>query len=288
MYHSKDLVSIILPNYNHAIYLQERLDSIFNQTYQNFEVIILDDCSTDDSLQILKPYKNHPKVSHFIVNTQNTGSPFKQWQKGLKLSKGGFVWIAESDDFCDLNFLETQLICLESADVAVAKTKASVNGIIKNQVRHPIFEPSKMDDAILHCPILNVSSVVFKASLLQELNDAYYVNFNIMGDRVFYFEYFRDSKIIFNSHTHNYFRQSDSNISKLKDRSLDYYTDYFDEHCRFILYAYKKDARISKLDLKLYISKFYERVRNRVSKDQKTNIAYLFLYLKFKYRLLVN
>ena len=76
-----DLVSIILPNYNHAPYLQERLDSIFGQTHQNFEVIILDDASTDESLSILKPYQAHPKVSHFVLNKKNSGSPFKQWKK---------------------------------------------------------------------------------------------------------------------------------------------------------------------------------------------------------------
>ena len=103
------LISIILPNYNHAIYLIDRLDSIFNQTYQNFEVIILDDASTDDSLAILNMYRNHPKVSNFIRNEKNTGSPFKQWAKGLRLAKGDLIWIAESDDDCDLNFLESQV-----------------------------------------------------------------------------------------------------------------------------------------------------------------------------------
>ena len=79
------LVSIIVPNYNHAIFLHQRLDSIFNQTYQDFEVIILDDASTDNSLSILNTYKNHVKVSYFIVNTQNSGSPFNNALKGLVL-----------------------------------------------------------------------------------------------------------------------------------------------------------------------------------------------------------
>ena len=62
------LVSIIIPNYNHALYLKERLDSIFNQTFQDFEVILLDDCSTDTSREVLAEYAKKDKVSHCIFN----------------------------------------------------------------------------------------------------------------------------------------------------------------------------------------------------------------------------
>lgn len=100
-------VSIILPNYNHARYLTQRIDSILNQTYQDFELIILDDCSTDNSREALLKYKDHPKVSHLIFNEQNSGSTFKQWNKGIKLAKGKYIWIAESDDWAERIFLET-------------------------------------------------------------------------------------------------------------------------------------------------------------------------------------
>ncbi|MFV8464648.1 glycosyltransferase family 2 protein [Flavobacterium sp. LB1P62] len=100
------LVSIIVPNYNHYNYLKERLESIFNQTYSNFELILLDDCSTDKSQGILLEYAENPKVSHCIFNETNSGNTFIQWNKGLVLAKGDYIWIAESDDFCELNFLE--------------------------------------------------------------------------------------------------------------------------------------------------------------------------------------
>ena len=74
-------VSVIIPNYNHALYLQVRLDSVFNQTYQDFEVIILDDCSTDNSREIIEKYANNPKTSHIIFNDVNSGSTIKQWEK---------------------------------------------------------------------------------------------------------------------------------------------------------------------------------------------------------------
>ncbi|ABQ03353.1 Candidate beta-glycosyltransferase; Glycosyltransferase family 2 [Flavobacterium johnsoniae UW101] len=100
------LISIIVPNYNHENYLKQRLDSIFKQTYQNFEVILLDDCSTDESRKILSEYALNPKVTHCIFNAENSGNTFVQWKKGIELAKGDFVWIAESDDYCDVDFLE--------------------------------------------------------------------------------------------------------------------------------------------------------------------------------------
>lgn len=100
------LVSIIVPNYNHEKFLKQRLESIFNQRYSNFEVILLDDCSTDKSQGILLEYAENPKVSYCIFNETNSGNTFIQWNKGLVLAKGDYIWIAESDDFCELNFLE--------------------------------------------------------------------------------------------------------------------------------------------------------------------------------------
>lgn len=106
-------VSVIVPNYNHAPYLRQRLNSIFNQTFQNFEVIILDDCSTDNSKEIIEEYRNRPQVSHIIYNEMNSGSPFKQWTKGFKLAQGKYIWIAESDDWAELNFLDEMVCCLD-------------------------------------------------------------------------------------------------------------------------------------------------------------------------------
>ncbi|PKA82127.1 glycosyltransferase involved in cell wall biosynthesis [Ulvibacter sp. MAR_2010_11] len=100
------MVSIIVPNYNHEPYLRKRLDSIFSQTYGDFEVILLDDCSTDNSVSILQEYAERPQVSHFIINKENSGGPFKQWKKGIELSKSDYIWIAESDDYSDTSFLE--------------------------------------------------------------------------------------------------------------------------------------------------------------------------------------
>lgn len=89
------LVSIIIPNYNHAKYLDERIESCINQTFQDFEIIILDDCSPDNSKEVIEKYRNHPKVTNIIYNTTNSGSTFIQWNKGFEPAKGKYIWIGE-------------------------------------------------------------------------------------------------------------------------------------------------------------------------------------------------
>lgn len=107
-------VSVIVPNFNHSKFLKQRLNSVFNQKYENFEVIFLDDRSTDNSCSIIEKYINHSKLSYVIYNNYNSGSTFKQWKKGIKLAKGEYIWIAESDDVASNNFLSTLVPILEN------------------------------------------------------------------------------------------------------------------------------------------------------------------------------
>ncbi len=87
-------VSIIVPNYNYAHFLEQALGSIERQTYRDFEVILLDDASTDDSLPVPQRFAREHHCQ-FVCNEHTSGSAFKQWNKGLKLATGQYVWIAE-------------------------------------------------------------------------------------------------------------------------------------------------------------------------------------------------
>ena len=284
-----DLVSIILHNYNHATFLQERLDSIFNQTHQNIQVIILDDTSKDGSLSLLKKYENHPKVSHFVLNKKNSGSPFKQWKKGLKLAEGDYIWIAESDDRSDLNFLETQLEKLQNCDMSVAKTIVFNEKVEGKELSHPAFingnESILNEELILYCPVLNVSSALFHKIDKIQLQNSKFADFRIIGDRVFYHEFFHDRKLVFNEGTQSYFRQDINNISNLDSKTLRYLSEYFWEHIKFINLAVKADKTLKK-NRKKYIHRFFKRVRDRVSRKNKLSHAYLKLYLYYRFQLL--
>lgn len=106
-------VSVIIPNYNHARYLDQRIQSVLNQTYQDFEVIFLDDASTDNSNEVVAKYVDDPRFSA-VYNQVNSGSPFKQWNRGVREAQGEYIWIAESDDYADATLLEELVERLDS------------------------------------------------------------------------------------------------------------------------------------------------------------------------------
>jgi glycosyltransferase involved in cell wall biosynthesis len=120
-------VTVIIPNYNHAKYLKQRIDSVLNQTYRDFELIILDDCSTDNSRKIIEDYtKRFPYIRSYY-STFNSGSPFIQWDSGVNIAKGEFIWIAESDDFAEPCFLEkTSAIMLNHENVGLVYCDSKV------------------------------------------------------------------------------------------------------------------------------------------------------------------
>ena len=99
-------VSVIIPNYNYERYLSQRLLSVVRQTYRPFEILFLDDCSTDGSVGVAERILDASDVPFRVIrNTSNQGT-FKQWIRGIREARGDLIWIAEADDFCEERFLE--------------------------------------------------------------------------------------------------------------------------------------------------------------------------------------
>jgi glycosyltransferase involved in cell wall biosynthesis len=120
------LISVIIPNYNHAQFLKERIDSVLRQSFKDFEIIILDDCSSDNSKAVIEEFKGEGKIVHLEFNEKNSGSPFKQWAKGIELAKGDLIWIAESDDVADTQFLEKIISHFEDPEVVLVFTDCKI------------------------------------------------------------------------------------------------------------------------------------------------------------------
>lgn len=107
-------VSAVVPNYQHGRFLGRRLDSILKQSYTDLELVYLDDGSTDDSADVFSRYADDPRVRVAPPNP-HSGNPFVQWNRGVALARGEYVWIAEADDDAAPTLLE-RLVAVLDAD----------------------------------------------------------------------------------------------------------------------------------------------------------------------------
>ena len=255
-------VSVIIPNYNHALYLQERLDSVFNQTYQDFEVIILDDCSTDNSREIIEKYANNPKTSHIIFNDVNSGSTFKQWEKGITLAKGNWIWIAESDDYCEPTFLETLLPpIINDPKITFSYCQSYVLYPEKKQyLRSQFCSESEIieGDAFLNNELIpcnnvyNASMVIFRKSNFYKISKEY-TKYIFCGDWVLWAELCKLGDVRKNIRPLNYFRKEGNN--DVTSKTLKSGLNYIEE--ANALYYFKSNLNANKKNTITALKKLY-------------------------------
>ena len=131
-------VSVIIPNYNYQDYIIERIDSVIRQTYPIYELIILDDKSTDKSVDIINEKLKTIKdiKTKLIINDKNSGCVFKQWKKGINSIQGDYFWIAEADDSSDPRFLEEAMKGFEKDKNVVISYTESARMDENNKITH--------------------------------------------------------------------------------------------------------------------------------------------------------
>ncbi len=220
-------VSIIVPNYNHAQYLPKRIESILQQTYQDFELILLDDCSPDTSREVLNAYKGNTKVTHIVLNEKNSGSTFKQWNKGIELARGKYIWIAESDDWADPMFLETCVSAFENnMNVGLVFTQSQLidaegNITYKNELNNSCQTISYSGKQFIKekltftNSIWNASMMMFRKSLYPSASEQIlYASMRYCGDWFFYVLLSTQNiNVIQIKQTLNYYRIHNNNVS---------------------------------------------------------------------------
>ncbi len=240
-------VSVVVPNYNHAQFLKRRLDSIYQQTYKNIEVILMDDCSTDDSRNVLDEYAERYAVNtRKVYNTTNSGGVFHQWAKGIKQATGELVWVAESDDYCDESFLETLVESFEDEAVLLAYSHCVfvdkdgeplkeggfedyVGGIDSQKWQSSYVETAhnEVRSALGFLnSIPNASGVVFRRPEdLTLLDDKEWLSMSVAGDWVFYLHVLHGGKIAYQGQTSNYFRRYEGSAAESTYRREVFYRE---------------------------------------------------------------
>jgi glycosyltransferase involved in cell wall biosynthesis len=217
------LVSVIIPNYNHSRFLSRRFESVLNQDFGDFEVIILDDASQDDSRDIIESQRNNPRVKRILYNTTNSGNTFVQWERGIKEASGKYIWIAESDDISDEKFLETAITALEKNNGMLFFSSSIIIDESNNYITKSFDwtnDITGLDWENGFCisgreftgkalskknAILNTSSVVFKQ---QSFDFSNIILYKTCGDWLFWINMLRntESPVIFSPLPLNFFR----------------------------------------------------------------------------------
>jgi glycosyltransferase involved in cell wall biosynthesis len=235
------LVSIVVASYNHAEYLEQRMESLINQTYQNIEIIVIDDCSPDNSVEVLKKYDSHPKVN-LIIREENGG-----WvavsNQGAKMAKGEFIIFANCDDYCDHTLIEQLVSALDkynSAGIAFSRSLmineknvvlgddyASRTLAFKRKCKQDVLlSTQEMQRFLMHsCVIPNLSAALFRKQCL--IDSGYFSpEYKVCCDWQLFFKVAKKLDVAYVAKPLNKFRQHSTTIrSSIKQRDI--YAEFF-------------------------------------------------------------
>lgn len=230
-------ISVVVPNYNYAKFMHQRIYSILRQNYKLYELVILDDNSKDNSRKVIDDICNSLKGYiniKSVYNTTNSGSAFKQWKKGIELATGDYVWIAEADDYCEAKLLKTLVnpikkdknVMISYSDTAFIDT---FGNIIMKSIKPEIdiqksghWDKSYINNGLneiknysyLNCTIANVSSAIIKNGDYEK-----YLKmsgeFKQAGDWLFYVNLISNGDIAYSNKVLNYYRVHGNNVSSM-------------------------------------------------------------------------
>lgn len=178
----KELVSIILPTYNRDWIISRAIESVLSQSYTNYELIIIDDGSTDNTLEVIEPYGN--KVKYFYV--ENSGVAAAR-NKGISLSEGEFIAFIDSDDIWEVDKLEKQVLLFDnnpSYDLCYCGVNYYHNNALERDTlsHYGLIKNGFVFSKLLKKPSIATSSVVIRAKILKNIG-TFNENFKLFEDR---------------------------------------------------------------------------------------------------------
>ncbi|MEM6890479.1 MAG: glycoside hydrolase family 99-like domain-containing protein [Pseudomonadota bacterium] len=229
-------ISVVVPNYNYARHLAQRLGSIIAQSLTPYEIIFLDDASTDESIATARQILENARVNWRIIeNSENSGDVFTQWRKGVEIASGDLVWIAEADDWADTHFLQTTVAAFERPEVVMSfseskqvnergeETAASYYDYVSD-ISEIKWTQSFVGDGqseilsglSIKNTIPNVSAVVFRKEVLQKVLDEQkteITQYRVAGDWYIYTQILKLGALAFHSAALNCHRRHDSSVT---------------------------------------------------------------------------
>ncbi len=191
------LISVILPTYNGEKYIAETLESVLNQTYKNLEVIIVDDCSTDTTIKIIKSYTD--KRIKLYLNEKNLGIA-NNTNKALSLATGEFIMMQDHDDISSPYRAEGMLkVLLENKDLTGLNSKMfyfdtgiSKEMIYKNlSISEPVVALNEKELAVEN--LFDISflhpTIMYRSSVLKLLDTPYTPELKVTADSLLFVQF---------------------------------------------------------------------------------------------------
>jgi glycosyltransferase involved in cell wall biosynthesis len=225
-------ITAIVPNYNYARYLELRLRTIIEQTLPPDEIIVLDDASTDSSLELIRAMAEHSRIPiHLVTNKRNTGNPFVQWADGLSRAKSDLVWIAEADDYCEPTLLETLAREFTDERVVMAwsdSTMVDESGCSEGAQYKDYYSQNYgarwymsfrtegrrlIDDCLLAENVVpNASAVLFRRKAVKQTDLHLIKQYRFSGDWWFWLSIAQEGHVAYNARPLNYHRRHSRSV----------------------------------------------------------------------------
>ena len=182
------LISIVVPVYNSRLYIQHTLDSLDAQTYKNFEIIFIDDGSTDRTIDLLIEYKN--KRNNISIYQQVNSGVSAARNKGIELSSGDFVTFLDSDDSYSSNYLEKMILRLQETNSDIVycgynEYYFSENKNKSKKISCLFLEGNVLKSYFQYNGYFHLSGILIRRKILLEKNISFEVGQNISEDLLF-------------------------------------------------------------------------------------------------------
>lgn len=279
---TKPAASVVMTTYNGEHYLKETLDSILTQTFTQFELIIVDDCSQDDTISIINNYSD-PRIK-LIQNEKNLGISCSR-NKGLKLAQGEFIFACDHDDLSLPDRLKTQIAFMQShpqVSMVACSAKEWRDGVVRS------FYQAETRPYILHwrlfsrCNIVH-SSVCMRASILNKYGLGYDPEYHYAEDYVLFHRLAEFGDITIMPDELVIYREHESNASR------HYHAEMAENGKRFLLHQFDAvlACSVDEKKLELYWDVFVEgglvsnpTTLKRVGKIYFSGLDAYFLYKK--------
>lgn len=207
-------VSVVVPSYNHSRYLRQCIDSVLNQTFEDFELLVLDDRSSDSSFEIARSYQD-PRVKA-TLNNANLGT-YASENAGLDLAQGEYVAILNSDDYWDPHKLERQMELMQShPEAAFSYTLGDVvdeEGIVMPAFnQHADWPREPIQDVLPY--LLDVNQILASSLLFRRGAVRFEPKLRYCGDWVAALRLAQQGPAAFVNEPLTFWRQHETNSSK--------------------------------------------------------------------------